>query len=55
MREQRRLATIVSANVAGYSRPMGRGETGTLAALKAVWREIVDPKIDAHEHEQGRH
>ena len=33
-REQRRLAAIVSADVAGYSRLMGRDESGTLAALK---------------------
>ncbi len=47
-REQRRLAAIVSADVAGYSRLMGRDESGTLAALKALRREIVDPKIKAH-------
>jgi hypothetical protein len=34
--EQRRLAAIVSADVAGYSRLMGRDESGTLAALKGV-------------------
>ena len=32
--EQRRLAAIVSADIAGYSRLMGRDESGTLAALK---------------------
>jgi len=47
-REQRRLAAIVSTDVAGYSRLMGRDESGTLAALKALWREIVDPQIAAH-------
>jgi len=47
-REQRRLAAIVSADVAGYSRLMGRDESGTLAALKALRREVVDPKIAAH-------
>jgi adenylate cyclase len=36
MTEQRRLAAIVSADVAGYSRLMGRDESGTLAALKAL-------------------
>ena len=35
MREQRRLAAILSADVAGYSRLMGRDESGTLARLKA--------------------
>src|ERR1700682_1562609 len=46
MREQRRLAAIVSADVAGYSRLMGSDESGTLAALKALRREVVDPRID---------
>ena len=45
MTEQRRLAAIVSADVAGYSRLMGRDESGTLAALKALRREVVDPAI----------
>ena len=48
MSEQRRLAAIVSADVAGYSRLMGRDETGTLAALKALRREVVDPRIAKH-------
>ena len=48
MREQRRLAAIVSADVAGYSRLMGRDESGTLAALKALRREVIDPRIAAH-------
>ena len=48
MREQRRLAAIVSADVAGYSRLMGLDESGTLASLKAIRHEVVDPKIEAH-------
>ena len=48
MSEQRRLAAIVSADVAGYSRLMGHDESGTLAALKALRREIVDPRIAKH-------
>jgi TolB-like protein/tetratricopeptide (TPR) repeat protein len=47
-REQRRLAAIVSADVAGYSRLMGRDESGTLTALKALRREAIDPKISEH-------
>jgi len=43
--DQRRLAAIVSADVAGYSRLMGRDESGTLATLKAHRRELIDPKI----------
>jgi class 3 adenylate cyclase len=46
--EQRRLAAIVSADVAGYSRLMGRDESGTLAALKAMRQEVVDPPIVRH-------
>ena len=48
VREQRRLAAIVAADVAGYSRLMGRDESGTLAALKILRREVVDPPIAAH-------
>jgi class 3 adenylate cyclase/TolB-like protein len=44
-RDQRRLAAIVSADVAGYSRLMGRDDSGTLAALKAHRRKLIDPKI----------
>ncbi|MBI3198912.1 MAG: adenylate/guanylate cyclase domain-containing protein [Rhodospirillales bacterium] len=47
-REQRRLAAIVSADIAGYSRLMGRDESGTLAALKALRAAIVDPAIATH-------
>jgi adenylate cyclase len=44
---QRRLAAIVSADVAGYSRLMGSDEEGTLAALKAHRRELIDQRIAA--------
>jgi class 3 adenylate cyclase/tetratricopeptide (TPR) repeat protein len=44
-RDHRRLAAIVAADVVGYSRLMGRDEGGTLAALKAHRRELIDPKI----------
>jgi adenylate cyclase len=47
-REQRRLAAIVAADVVGYSRLMGCDESGTLAALKALRRELVDPRIADH-------
>ena len=39
---------MLAADVAGYSRLMGADEVGTLAALKAHRREIVDPAIAAH-------
>jgi adenylate cyclase len=45
---ERRLAAILAADVAGYSRLMGADEVGTLAALKAHRRKIVDPAIAAH-------
>src|SRR5436189_3611663 len=45
VRDQRRLAAIVSADVAGYSRLMGRDDSDTLARLKAHRRELIDPKI----------
>src|SRR6516162_143397 len=48
VRVERRLAAILAADVAGYSRLMGTDEVGTLAALKAHRREIVDPAIAAH-------
>jgi adenylate cyclase len=47
-RVERRLAAILAADVAGYSRLMGADEVGTLSALKAHRREIVDPAIAAH-------
>jgi hypothetical protein len=42
---ERRLAAILAADVAGYSRLMGIDEEGTLAQLKTHRRELVDPKI----------
>jgi class 3 adenylate cyclase len=47
-RTERRLAAILAADVVGYSRLMGKNEEGTLFALKAVRREVTDPKIDEH-------
>ncbi len=47
-RARRRLAAILAADVAGYSRLMGADEEGTLAALKAIRCELGDPKIAEH-------
>ena len=47
-RVERRLAAILAADVAGYSRLMGVDEEGTLAALKAYRQELIDPKIAEH-------
>jgi adenylate cyclase len=44
----RRLAAILAADVAGYSRLMGAAEEGTLERLKALRRELLDPKIAEH-------
>ena len=43
-----RLAAIVAADVAGYSRLMGADEEGTLERLKALHHELLDPKIAEH-------
>jgi hypothetical protein len=43
-RVERRLAAILAADVAGYSRLMGLDEEGTLARLKAHLRDLVDPR-----------
>jgi TolB-like protein/class 3 adenylate cyclase len=48
MSQTRRLAAILAADIAGYSRLMGEDEEGTLAALKAIRREVADPKIKEH-------
>src|SRR6516162_4412435 len=48
MAATRRLAAILAADVTGYSRLMGADEEGTLERLKALRREITDPKIAEH-------
>ncbi len=47
-RVERRLAAVLAADVAGYSRLMESDEEGTLARLKACRRVLVDPKIAEH-------
>jgi len=47
-RVERRLAAILAADVAGYSRLMGADEEGTHERLKAHSRQLVDPKIKEH-------
>src|SRR6516164_9472824 len=47
-RVERRLTAILAADVAGYSRLMVADEEGTLAALKTLRSEVVDPKIKDH-------
>ena len=47
-RVERRLAAVLAADVAGYSRLMGADEEGTLARFKAIRKELVDPTIAKH-------
>jgi adenylate cyclase len=47
-RALRRLAAILAADLAGYARLVGADEEGTLAALRAIRRELADPKIAEH-------
>ena len=48
---ERRLTAILAADVVGYSRLMGADEVGTLAELKRIRAEVIEPKVTAH---QGR-
>src|SRR5580658_9812611 len=47
-RVERRLAAVLAADVAGYSRLMGRDEERTLADLKNARRTLIDPTIAGH-------
>lgn len=47
-RLERRLAAVLAADVAGYSRLMGADEEGTLNRLKAARRNLIDPAIASH-------
>ena len=47
-RVERRLAAVLAADVAAYSRLMGIDEEGTLARLKSYRKTLVDPAIAAH-------
>jgi adenylate cyclase len=47
-RVERRLAAILAADVAGYSRLVEADEEGTLGRLKVLRAEVVDPKIAGH-------
>jgi adenylate cyclase len=48
MSQTRRLAAILAADVAGYSRLIGADEGGTLERLRALRRELLDPKFAEH-------
>jgi adenylate cyclase len=51
MTTTRRLAAILAADVAGYSAAMERDEEGTVAAVRALRRNVIEPKLAEH---QGR-
>jgi adenylate cyclase len=46
--EERRLTAILAADVVGYSSLMAADETGTLTSLKAIRRELIEPKTAEH-------
>ena len=48
MSQTRRLAAILATDVAGYSRPIGADEEGTLDRLKALRASVIDPKMIGH-------
>ena len=48
MAETRKIAAILVADVAGYSRLAGADEEGTLARLRALRGGLIDPAIAAH-------
>ena len=44
----RRLAAILAADVVGFSSLMGKDDEGTLARIKSLRREVVEPKVNEH-------
>ena len=48
MAETRKIAAILVADVVGYSRLAGADEEGTLARLRALRSDLIDPAIAAH-------
>src|SRR5574337_379066 len=48
MTEARKLAAILAADVVGYSRLAGADEEGTLARLRGLRSDLIDPAIAAH-------
>ena len=48
MAETRKIAAILVADVVGYSRLAGADEEGTLARLRALRSDLIDPTVAAH-------
>ena len=46
--EERRLTTILAADVVGYSRLMAGDEAGTLAQIKTHRKELIEPKTNEY-------
>lgn len=44
---EHRIAVVLCADIVGYSRLMGADEEGTHSALKTIWSEVVDPRIES--------
>jgi adenylate cyclase len=44
----RRLAAILAADVVGFSRLMGQDEEGTLARIRTLRRDVIEPKVNEH-------
>ena len=44
----RRLAAILAADVVGFSKLMGQDEEGTLARIRALRRDVIEPKVQEH-------
>jgi adenylate cyclase len=53
VRPHRRLAAILAADVAGYSRLIRADEAGTLAALRRIWAEHFNPSALTHSERSG--
>jgi hypothetical protein len=53
MSQTRRLAAILAADVASYSRLIGVDEEGTLNRLRSIRAEIIDPKITERHRQLG--
>jgi adenylate cyclase len=47
-RVERKLAAILAADVVGYSRLVGADEAGTVARLKALRKELIEPLVAEH-------
>jgi class 3 adenylate cyclase len=48
MAQSRKLAAILVADIVGFSRLVGSDEDRTLARLRSLWGDLIDPAISAH-------